>query len=134
MAWTAPKTDWNENDYINVIDYNRWLNNLKFLQDLCQTMYPYTQTTLGNDQTESDFPYADMLNDLETALDEINDASYDLDIGEAETFSANSFYIAYNECNRIESAMLKLYNWLNSQAENVPKLAFTLGDYRGIRI
>lgn len=134
MAWMTPKTDWIKTDYINVIDYNRWLNNLKFLQDLCQTMYPYTQTTLGNDQTESDFPYADMLNDLETALDEINDASYDLDIGEAETFSANSFYIAYNECNRIESAMLELYTWLNSQAENVPKLAFTLGDYRGIRI
>ena len=134
MSWTEPKTDWIANDPINVSDYNRWLNNLKFLQDLCQQLYPYTQTTLGNDQTESDFPYADMLNDLETALDEINDASYDLDIGEAETFSANSNYIAYNECNRIESAMLTLYTWLNAQGDNIPKLAFTLGDYRGLRI
>ncbi len=134
MAWSTPKTDWVADDYIDYTAYNRWINNLSYLQTLCQEMYTLTATDLGSDKTVSDIPYASMLNNIETALENLNLASYNFDIGTTVSFSANSQYIAYTEINRIESAMLKLYTWLTAQFENIPTLSFTLGNYRGIKI
>ena len=134
MAWITPKIDWVATDYINVEDYNRWIGNLNELQTLCQKMYSLVETDLGNTQTVSDYPYADMLNAIETALSNINAASYNFDLGVSASFSDNGNYIDYNEINRIESASLRLYNWLNAQFENIPKLSFTLGNYRGLRL
>ena len=132
--WQTPKTNWVATDPVNVTDYNRIIGNLNELQALCQRMYELTATDLGNTQTISDYPYADMLNAIETALANINSASYNFDLGVSASFSDNGNYIDYNELNRIESASLRLYNWLNAQFENIPKLSFTLGNYRGLRL
>ena len=132
--WITPKTNWLPTDYVLVADYNRIVGNLKELQDLCQLMYSLSPTDLGTTQTEDDFPYADMLNDIETALDNVNTASFDFDIGVATTFVANGNYFSYTELNRIESASLKLYTWLNAQFEAIPRLSITLGNYRGLKV
>lgn len=134
MAWSTPKTNWIATDMINVADYNRWKNNLDYLQNLCEEMYPIVKNNMGTDQTVEDIPYEDMLNNIENALDNINQSSYNFDIGEKQVFSANSYYIDYNEINRIESAELKLYKWLKAQFDAIPRLAFRLGNYRGIKI
>ncbi len=134
MSWSTPKTNWVASDPVNVADYNRWKNNLDYLQNLCKQMYALVETNLGSDQTVTDVPYEDMLNAIETALENVNTASYGFDIGTTVVFSSNSPYIDYNEINRIESAELRLYNWLSAQFDNIPILEFTLGNYRGIAI
>lgn len=134
MAWSTPKTNWIATDMINVADFNRWKNNLDYLQNLCEEMYPIVKSNMGTDQTIEDIPYEDMLNNIENSLDNINQSSYNFDIGEKQVFSANSYYIDYNEINRIESAELKLYKWLKAQFDAIPRLAFRLGNYRGIKI
>ncbi|MBR2493284.1 MAG: hypothetical protein IKB64_07500 [Paludibacteraceae bacterium] len=132
--WQTPKTDWVATDPISVTDYNRIIGNLNELQTLCQRMYELTATDLGNTQTDSDYPYEDMLNAIETALANVNSASYDFDIGTGVVFVANGSYFDFTELNRIESASLRLYNWLSAQFENIPKLSFTLGLYRGLQV
>lgn len=134
MAWSTPKTNWIATDMINVVDFNRWKNNLDYLQNLCEEMYPIVKSNMGTDQTVEDIPYEDMLNNIENTLDNVNQSSYNFDIGEKQVFSANSYYIDYNEINRIESAELKLYKWLKAQFDAIPRLAFRLGNYRGIKI
>lgn len=134
MAWSTPKTNWIATDMINVVDFNRWKNNLDYLQNLCEKMYPIVKSNMGTDQTVEDIPYEDMLNNIENTLDNVNQSSYNFDIGEKQVFSANSYYIDYNEINRIESAELKLYKWLKAQFDAIPRLAFRLGNYRGIKI
>lgn len=134
MAWSTPKTNWIATDMINVADFNRWKNNLDYLQNLCEEMYPIVKSNMGTDQTVEDIPYEDMLNNIENTLDNVNQSSYNFDIGEKQVFSANSYYIDYNEINRIESAELKLYKWLKAQFDAIPRLAFRLGNYRGIKI
>ena len=132
--WQTPKTNWVATDPISVTDYNRIIGNLNELQTLCQQMYELTATDLGNTQTDSDYPYEDMLNAIETALANVNSASYDFDIGTGVVFVANGSYFDFTELNRIESASLKLYTWLMAQFENIPKLSFTLGLYRGLQV
>lgn len=134
MAWSTPKTNWIATDMINVADFNRWKNNLDYLQNLCEEMYPIVKSNMGTDQTVEDIPYEDMLNNIENTLDNVNQSSYNFNIGEKQVFSANSYYIDYNEINRIESAELKLYKWLKAQFDAIPRLAFRLGNYRGIKI
>ena len=134
MAWITPKTDWVATDPITYVDYNRIVNNLKYIQELCTKLYKLSITNLGSDQTENDIPYADMLNNIEICLTNINQASYNFNIGREKTFSANSPYIDYNELNRVESVTLTLYEWLDAQKVNIPTLSFTLGNYRGIRV
>ena len=134
MSWTTPKTNWTATDFVNVADYNRWKNNLDYLQDLCKQMYTLVESNMGSDQTTDDVPYEDMLNNIEDTLEAINTASYNFDIGTKEVFSANSYYMDYNEINRIESAELKLYNWLTAEYDAIPRLPFTLGNYGGIEV
>lgn len=128
--WQTPKTDWVATDPINVSAYNRWKYNLMHIQKQCKVLYELIITDLGSAKTVSDYPYADMLNNLETALENVNEASYNFAIGATKTFNQNQPYIEYNEINRIESATLKLYETLKSQYELKRHLAFTLGGTR----
>jgi hypothetical protein len=131
--WQTPKTNWVATDPVSYIDYNRIVGNLNELQTLCQEMYTLTATDLGNSQTVSDYPYEDMLNAIETALANVNSASFDFAIGTGVVFVANGDYFDFTELNRIESASLRLYNWLNAQFEAIPRLSIRLGNRKGIK-
>lgn len=131
--WQTPKTNWVATDPISYIDYNRIIGNLNELQTLCQRMYELTATDLGNTQTVSDYPYEDMLNAIETALANVNSASFDFAIGPGVVYVANGDYFDFTELNRIESASLRLYEWLTAQFEAIPRLAFRLGNRKGIK-
>ena len=131
--WQTPKTNWVATDPISYIDYNRIIGNLNELQTLCQRMYELTATDLGNTQTVSDYPYEDMLNAIETALANVNSASFDFAIGPGVVYVANGDYFDFTELNRIESASLRLYEWLLAQFEAIPRLSIRLGNQRGIK-
>ena len=132
--WQTPKTNWVATDPVNVTDYNRIVGNLNELQTLCQEMYTLTATDLGNTQTDSDYPYEDMLNAIETALTNVNSASFDFAIGPGVVYVANGDYFDFTELNRIESASLRLYEWLTAQFEAIPRLSIRLGNRKGLKV
>ena len=90
--------------------------------------------TLESEKTYSDYPYSEVWNNLENALQDIVDNSYILDVGDKKIFSAYESYIDYNELNRLESACLNYYNLFQRQHITVEKLSFVLGNYGGIKI
>ena len=42
-------------------------------------------------------------------------------------------FIQYGELNRIESATLSMYNLLTIQKKNLPRMAFRLGNAKGVK-
>lgn len=135
MAWITPKTNWVSTDYFNIGDYARIVGNIKYLKDYLETMYdPVTIATLEDTKTYSSMLYASELNNIENAVENINIGTYNFNIGTKPVYVANGNTPDYNEFNRIESALLKLKNTLQAQYDNLPRLAFTLGNYREIKL
>lgn len=136
MSWSEPKTNWQSDDYINIEDFNRIRNNIDYLKEEANKLYMefgFTET-LESEKTYSDYPYSEVWNNLENALQDIVDHSYQLAVGDKKTFFAYESYIDYNELNRLESACLNYYNLFQRQHITVEKLSFVLGNYGGIKI
>lgn len=150
MAWTTPKTDWTENTFINSGDVNRWIGNLNYLRDLASHLYTtkieYLNTQekvvvgsidgdlLQGDTDEDIHLYSDEMNELEAKLTEINNGTLIYEIGQQQTYHDNGAMPDYNELNRIESAMLRLYTEMTIQHNHLDRLAFTLGGERKFKI
>jgi hypothetical protein len=142
MSWTTPKTDWHysinsaglySGDRFNAVDFNRIKNNLEYLRELSLAMYdPYTINSLGSDRTPSDYFYADEINALEENLNTINSHSINRSYGTAPTYQANGSTMDYVELNRLESAILDLYNRLNNQADGRRNFTWNFGMKGGI--
>ena len=128
MGWTEPKTNWTADDRLNAADYNRIKNNLTYLHELGTELYPsFSIADLGADKDVTGHYFAKEFNDLEDSLDLINSKTYPRDYGNKQSFADNGPFIRYEELNRIESAILGIYNTLTSQKAGVNRLAFTLG-------
>ena len=141
MAWQTPKTDWYgeviEGAYVgdrfNAVDYNRIKNNLIYLRDLAITVYEgFNIETVSNDKTTADFFYADEINAMERNLDTINNNTLKRNYGTRVTFSANGNTPVYTELNRLESAILDLYDRLSNQSEGRRTLTFNFGMKGGL--
>ena len=141
MAWQTPKTDWygevTEGVYVgdrfNAVDYNRIKNNLIYLRDLAITVYEsFNIETVSNDKTTADFFYADEINAMERNLDTINNNTLKRNYGTRVTFSANGNTPVYTELNRLESAILDLYDRLSNQSEGRRTLTFNFGMKGGL--
>ena len=141
MAWETPKTDWYGEeiegvyvgDRFNAVDYNRIKNNLIFLRDLAVTVYEsFNIETVSNDKTTADFFYADEINAMERNLDTINNNTLKRNYGTRVTFSANGNTPVYTELNRLESAILDLYDRLSNQSEGRRTLTFNFGMKGGL--
>lgn len=127
MAWITPKTNWASTDYFNIGDYNRIKNNLTWLQGMVNQVYPNISiSAMGNDKTYSDYIYADEFNLFETNLNAIKNWIVSLGIGSGILYSENAPTPDYNELNRIESAILKIYDNLTGQIIGRPMLSYTL--------
>lgn len=103
--WTEPKTNWTSDDYINIGDYHRIIDNLNHIENLMNL--PVTEFIRV---TYASIPKADMFNKIEDALEAINKSTYDLNIGRKKTFRDGGSTIDWNELNRIESATKRLYD------------------------
>lgn len=137
MAWTTPKTDWygstdSEGVYVgdrfNAVDFNRIKNNLEYLRELAITLYSeFTIGSLGADRAAGDYFYADEINQLEENLTTINANTLKRSYGAAPTYVANGYTMDFAELNRLESAILDLYDRLHNQSEGRRMFTWSFG-------
>lgn len=124
--WSTPKTDWAATDYFNTADGNRWKDNILHIHELAEELYGNIAiASMYDSKSIASFPLASEMNAIENNLAAINEATYQLDIGETQTFVANGHTVAFDEMNRIESATQKIYRELHAQKETTYRYAFT---------
>lgn len=135
MEWITPKTDWDPDARLNPADYNRIKNNLQVLSGLVSEVYcPLELADMGADKDFESWFFAREFNLFEKNLETVNQTAYGDDIGEKKTFFDNGPFIDYEELNRIESAMLRFFNKGTAQKKLLPRLAYTLGGAKGVKI
>lgn len=137
LEWKAPKTDWygesddNGNytgDRFNVEDFNRIKNNFVFLKYAASENYKkFSIHDLGRDRVPSDYFYADEINKMEANLNIVSQNTVGLEFGSATEFIPNSNIFTYEDLNRLESSMLKLYERIVEDGKTQHRLAFRLG-------
>lgn len=127
MAWEIPKTDWHSSfdadgtyngDHFNATDFNRIKNNLDYLRELASKLYDeFSIVSLGADRTPVDYFYADEINQLEENLVTVNMKSLKCSYGVAPIYSDNGKTMDFVELNRLEGAILDLYNRLTNERD-----------------
>lgn len=137
MAWTTPKTNWNGDsaadgtyigDRFNAVDFNRIKNNLDYLRELAIKLYEeFSMVSLGEDRTLVDYFYADEINQLEENLNTVNDNTLQRSYGTAPTYVDNGNTMDFVELNRLESAILDLYDRLNNESEGRRMFTWNFG-------
>jgi len=137
MAWSTPKTDWHcgtdlnggyTGDRFNAVDFNRIKNNLAYLRELAVTLYTdFSIHALGADRTPADYFYADEINQLEQNFFTINNNTLKRSYGSAPTYVDNGNTPDFNELNRLESAILDLYDRLTNESEGRRKFTWNFG-------
>lgn len=137
MAWETPKTDWHGatasdgtyiGDRFNAADFNRIKNNLDFLRELAITLYKeFDLVSLGADRTPVDYFYADEINQLEENLNTLNSNTLKRSYGIAPAFIDNGKTMDFVELNRLEGAILDLYNRLTNESEGRRMFTWNFG-------
>ena len=135
MAWIEPKTDWTEQDAFDYVAYNRVSGNILFLKELADELFGnLTELSLETEKENLSLIYARHMNAIEDGLDRLNVETYKKNIGDKKTYYPNKNVPDANEYNRIENACLMLYEALQAHKINLPRLAFRLGNQKGIRV
>lgn len=136
MAWLTPKTDWIITDRFNIQDYNRIKGNLEYLHERAERLHHKFQIRgMGNDKADySVFFYADEFNLFEENLDIINQSVFMKNYGQSQSFFDNGPFIRWDELNRIESAVLEMNTMLDRQEAGLKRLAFRLGNMKGVAV
>ena len=135
MAWIEPKTNWESTDYFNIEDYNRIVGNLTYLKDLSLELFKdFTTEDMVGSKDYSSMIYAREINAIENNLESVNINTYNFDIGDTKEFYPNKTTPLWSEFNRIESSMLLLHNTMLSHKNALPRLAFTLGGQKGLKV
>lgn len=137
MAWETPKTDWHGSidsegiytgDRFNATDFNRIKNNLDYLRELAIKMYDeFSIVSLGSDRTPVDYFYADEINQLEENLKTVNNHSLKRSYGTAPTYADNGNTMDFVELNRLEGAILDLYDRLTNEREGRRMFTWNFG-------
>lgn len=137
MAWETPKTDWHGStdsegiytgDRFNATDFNRIKNNLDYLRELAIKMYDeFSIVSLGSDRTPADYFYADEINQLEENLNTVNINSLQMSYGNAPTYADNGNTMDFVELNRLEGAILDLYDRLTNEFEGRRMFTWNFG-------
>lgn len=137
MAWQTPKTDWygstdSEGNYtgdrFNASDFNRIKNNLDYLRDLASRLYDeFSIVSLGEDRTPKDYFYADEINQLEENLKTVNNGSLKRDYGNPPIYVDNGNVMDFQELNRLEGAILDLYDRLTNEFEGRRMFVWNFG-------
>ena len=135
--WQTPKTDWAGatspsgeyvGDRFNAADFNRIKNNLDYLRDLAVKLYDeFNIPSLGADRTVADYFYADEINQLEENLKTINANTLKRSYGTAPTYMDNGNTMDFAELNRLESAILDLYDRLTNESEGRRMFTWNFG-------
>lgn len=137
MAWQTPKTDWkiqpvDENgryngDWFNVADYDRITGNITALSDLAKELYLSCPIEDMPAQTVSDFPFAYIINTIEENVNSIATNTWKPhNYPGPKIWRSNQATPTVNDLNRVESALLSIYQALQQQKTNRSKLSFQL--------
>lgn len=136
-VWQTPKTDWtgtttSSGEYVgdrfNAADFNRIKNNLDFLRELAIKLYDeFSIVSLGADRTPKDYFYADEINQLEENLNTINANTLKRQYGVTPSYNANGLTMDFIELNRLEGAMLDLYDRLTNESEGRRMFTWNFG-------
>lgn len=139
--WQTPKTDWYgavdtngvyTGDRFNAEDFNRIKNNLDCLRDLAITLYEdFDIVSLGDDRSVTDYFYADEINQLEANLNTINENTLKLSYGTTPTYVENGNTMDFAELNRLEGAILDLYDKITNQSKGRRTFQFNFGFKEG---
>lgn len=135
MAWIKPKTDWTSEYKADYADFNRICGNLNRIKTLANELFadvPFF--LLDEEKTNISMIYAREMNSIEESLETLNQETYGFEIGEKQTFKANGSTPLWSEFNRIESAVLLLYETLVAHKKALKRLSFTLGGQKGIKV
>lgn len=137
MAWKTPKTNWqgyvdNNGNYIgdrfNADDFNRIKNNLEYLRELAIKLYDsFSILSLGADKTPADYFYADEINALEENLNTINKNTLKMSYGNSPIYNDNGNTMDFIELNRLESAILDLYDKLTNKSNGRRMFTWNFG-------
>ena len=137
MAWETPKTNWqgyvdNNGNYIgdrfNAGDFNRIKNNLEYLKELAIKLYDsFSIVSLGADKTPADYFYADEINTLEENLDTINKNTLNMSYGTSPVYNDNGNTMDFIELNRLEGAILDLYDKLTNKSNGRRMFTWNFG-------
>ncbi len=137
MAWETPKTDWHVSfdeegnytgDRFNATDFNRIKNNLSYLRELAIKLYDeFSLVSLGSDRTPEDYFYADEINQLEENLKTVNISTLKRSYGNAPTYVDNGNVMDFKELNRLEGAILDLYDRLTNEHEGRRMFTWNFG-------
>lgn len=131
--WQEPKTNWQDDGFFNVGDYNRIKGNLNEIRSQALALwadFPFEE--MGEDKTCQDYGFhADEINRFEANIDHICAGTFPFPVGTRQTFYDNQPFIGWKELNRIEEACRIMHGNIKSAIEGRRRLAFTLngGDF-----
>ena len=135
MGWIEPKTNWTENDYFNIEDYDRITGNVTYLKEFLDSLfYGLTDIQLMDKKMISDPIYAREINAIESNIELLNLETYRLNIGETKEYYPNQRTIDFNELNRIESAIMDIYIKMINQKSLLTRLSFRIGNQKGLKV
>lgn len=126
--WQPPKTNWKENDFFNIEDYNRIKGNINEIWSQALLLWPdFEFEEMGLDKTYQDYGfYADEINRFEANVNHICTGTYPFKVGSRQTFYDNQPFIDWKELNRIEEACRLIYSNIQSRYYGRKILSFTL--------
>lgn len=134
-SWTTPKTDWQSTDLINYTDINRIVNNLYYLKEIGDYFFTIGDfVVMAEKNGYTQYRYASEINAIEDNLETLNDDTMQYDIGETQTYYPNLPTLDYAELNRIEGAMLRIYEILYYSYKGIHTLDFVLGSMKGLKV
>ena len=123
--WQTPKTDWHgerdkqgvyTGDRFNAKDFNRIHQNIQYLKEFAEKIYSDVPSipTIRTVQV-GDFVYADEINQIEENFKKIAKFTFNRNYGDRPVYHDNDSFINFRELNRLESAILDVYDRLNNQ-------------------
>lgn len=123
--WQTPKADWYgerdkqgvyTGDRFNAKDFNRIHQNIQYLKEFAEKLYSNVPSipTIRTVRV-GDFVYADEINQIEENFKRIANFTFNRNYGSCPVYHDNDSFIDFRELNRLESAILDMYDRLTNQ-------------------
>lgn len=109
-TWITPKTDWTTTTRFEYTDYNRIRNNLLYINEKLNELYPDKAQTLdlGDAKTGYANEYAvSEFNAFEEALESFTRIGQDVNIGDRNYYRGNNSFIWADALNRLEQCCVR---------------------------
>ena len=114
-------------DFLTYTDWNRIANNIQVVNDLFvgTGRFPDLEAAelnpsqYGNYSSSAAILYAGPMNYIEDSLDTINTLTAAFAIGDKRTFVPTGTALTFDELNRLESATLRLYEFVIGMASEI---------------